>query len=127
MTALPETLLPRSIGRGWMSRSRGSRSAVRAHLHDGRLVECLPSGNLLLAVYAESTDCPAAHELAARHGVGVEQFLTRWTRAEVAAKLLGQPSLRAFRDDAARNPMLTIRTGAVDDLVVSVGWLDGRV
>jgi len=64
----------------------------------------------------------AAGELAARHGLSIADFLALWTQAEVAAKLLGRPSLLAFRERLADNPMLTIRTGALQDLIVSVGW-----
>ena len=123
MIALPEELLPDIVGSGWVDREPRETPSARAHLHDGRCVECIPRGHVMLAVDAESVHCPAAHELAEWNGVTVEELLAHWTRAEVAAKLLRRPSLLAFREDAARDPALTIRTGAFDDLVVSVGWL----
>lgn len=99
-----------------------TRSQAHAYLHDGRRVSCDTHGPAL-ALDAESLGCPAAHELALRTGLGVMAFLELWTRAEVAAKLLGRPSLLAFRNGDAHDPGLGIRSARIDDLVVSVGWL----
>lgn len=96
-------------------------SVARTHIHDGRVVECVSPDHAPLAIDAESVNGPAARELAARLCVPVAELLVRWTRAEVAAKLLGRPSLLAFRKNLADDPLLVIRTAVVDDLVVSVG------
>lgn len=123
MIDLPEEILPHTVGYGWVGSARKRSTSSRAYLHDGRCVECVPYGARSMAVDAESVHCPAAHELAERSGSAVEELLEHWTRCEVAAKLLGHPSLLAFRENAALDPALNIRTGVVDDLVVSVGWL----
>ena len=123
MNALPETLLPAARGRGWVGAGRARPGTVRAHVHDGRCVQCARRGPGPLAVDAESTAAPAAQELAARFDLGVEELLGRWTRAEVAAKLLARRSLVAFREGLEHDAALTIRTALVEDLVVSVGWL----
>ena len=122
MNILPATLLPPAIGWGWVSRGCTWRSVVRSHVHDGRSVHCVAREDAALAVDAESIHSPAATELAARHDLSVGAFLALWTRAEVAAKLLGLPSLLTFREGFGDDPALAIRTTRLDDLVVSVGW-----
>lgn len=126
MSALPQTLLPRAVGYGWIGPECAMEGTARAHLHDGRIVQCVSSEWARLAVDAESLEAPAARELATRYDLGVKRLLALWTRAEVAAKLRGEPSLVAFREGSATDPTLTIITAEVDDVVVSVGWSRSR-
>ena len=126
MTPLPATLLPASLGRGWIGLPDPHRATVRSHFHDGRCVHVIGKAGWSVAVDAESLGGPAAHELAVRHELEIDEFLMRWTRAEVAAKLLGLPSLLAFREGVERVASIAIRTAILEDVVLSVGWLPRR-
>ncbi len=67
---------------------------VRTHLADGLVVSWSPphpSDGTRYAVDAEYTDQPVPAAMARRYGS--EDFWTRWTRAEVCAKLADTPIL----------------------------------
>lgn len=68
-------------------------SPVRTHLSDGTVLGWLPadSSDVRHAVDAEYADQPVPPTLAARYGP--DDFWTRWTRAEVCAKLTDTPIL----------------------------------
>lgn len=79
--------------RGPQGGRRPPRGApARSHLPDGLVVSWLPARPAgRYAVDAEYADRPVPAAMARRHGA--EDFWTRWTRAEVCAKLTATPVL----------------------------------
>jgi hypothetical protein len=129
---VPSELLPQISGSARIyERPPDVRSGPRSYTHDGRCLECRSEPNLVIAGDIEALGSPAAAYVARQLGDDVVGFLRFWTRLEVYAKLLATPSLVMFQRCrtigsldafAASRPDIEVRTAAVGDLVVSIGW-----